>query len=145
MIVGFQLAGALGRVGSGMWSDQVGSRLRPMRQLAVASAMVMAALSIGAALDSGFVVVAFGVGAVITVADNGLAYTAVAETAGTEWSGQALGVQNTVQNVMALATAPALALVIGATDYPIAFAVAGPVALLAVPLIPSPRQSKRAG
>jgi nitrate/nitrite transporter NarK len=32
-----QLAGAAGRIGSGAWSDRVGSRLRPMRQLAVAA------------------------------------------------------------------------------------------------------------
>ena len=49
----------------------------------------------------------------ITVADNGLAYTAVAELAGAAWSGRALGVQNTVQNIAAVATAPVLAAVIG--------------------------------
>ena len=32
------LAGALGRLGAGRWSDVVGSRLRPMRQVAVLSA-----------------------------------------------------------------------------------------------------------
>src|SRR5690348_11710953 len=44
----FNVAGAAGRVLSGVWSDRVGSRLRPMRQLAVASAALMALLAIGA-------------------------------------------------------------------------------------------------
>lgn len=30
-IVAFQIAGAIGRIASGVWSDRVGSRLRPMR------------------------------------------------------------------------------------------------------------------
>src|SRR4051812_33187039 len=103
MIFGFQVAGALGRVASGIWSDRVRSRLRPMRQLAVASATLMLLVALGAATGSWLVIVAFALGAVITVADNGLAYTAVAELAGREWSGRALGVQNTVQNVAAVA------------------------------------------
>ena len=37
--------------------------------------------------------------AIVTVADNGLAFTAVAEIAGPMWSGRALGVQNTGQNI----------------------------------------------
>jgi sugar phosphate permease len=136
MIFGFQVAGALGRVASGVWSDRVGSRLHPMRQLAVASAAVMVMLGLGAALHSVLVIVAFGLGALVTVADNGLAYTAVAEVAGAEWSGRALGVQNTVQNVVAVATAPVLAAVIGAAGYGWAFGAVAAVALLAVPLTP---------
>src|SRR4051794_16674672 len=106
VIFGFQVAGAFGRVVAGVWSDRVRSRLRPMRQLAVASAALMVLISAGAATGLWFVVLGFAIGAVVTVADNGLAYTAVAELAGSEWSGRALGVQNTVQNVAAVLTAP---------------------------------------
>jgi sugar phosphate permease len=141
MIFGFQVAGALGRVASGVWSDRVGSRLVPMRQLAVASAAVMTAIAVGAALHAWFVVAAFAIGAVVTVADNGLAYTAVAEAAGPEWSGRALGVQNTAQNLTAIATAPALAAMIAAVGYPPAFVLVAAVALLAVPVTPVPRSS----
>ena len=48
-IFAFQAAGALGRIASGVWSDRVGSRLRPMRSLAVASAAVLGAIALGAA------------------------------------------------------------------------------------------------
>lgn len=136
MIFGFQVAGAAGRIASGVWSDRVRSRLRPMRQLALASAALMLLISLGAATGLWFVIAGFALGAVITVADNGLAYTSVAELAGREWSGRALGVQNTVQNVAAVATAPVLAVVIGATGYAAGFALVAVFPLLAVPLTP---------
>jgi sugar phosphate permease len=136
VIFGFQAAGAAGRVLSGVWSDRVGSRLRPMRQLAVLSAAAMVLIAVGAATGLWFVVAGFAFGAVITVADNGLAYTAVAELAGTEWSGRALGTQNTVQNVAAVLTAPLLSAVIGDSRYAIGFAVVTLFPLLAIPLTP---------
>jgi sugar phosphate permease len=135
-IFGFQVAGAAGRILTGIWSDRVRSRLRPMRQLALTSAVLMAGLALGAWLDAFWIVAIFAASAVVTVADNGLAYVAVAETAGSAWSGRALGVQNTVQNVAAIATAPLLAAVIGDTRYGWAFGLTAIVALLAVPLTP---------
>jgi MFS family permease len=135
-IFGFQAAGAAGRVFTGIWSDRVGSRLRPMRQLAVISMILMALLALGAELDAGWIVAVFAVGAVITVADNGLAYISVAELAGTSWSGRALGVHNTSQNIASLVTAPMLAGVIGHSHYAWAFALTALFPLLAVPLTP---------
>jgi sugar phosphate permease len=135
-IFAFQAAGALGRIVSGVWSDRAGNRLGPMRQLAVASAVLMAAIAAAAYLHQGWIVVGFAIGAVVTVADNGLGYTAVAEYAGSAWSGRALGVQNTVQNIAAVTTAPMLAGVIGDARYGLAFALAGVFALLAVPMTP---------
>jgi MFS family permease len=136
MIFGFQVAGALGRVASGVWSDRVRSRLRPMRQLAVTSALLMGLLSLGAWAHAWWIIIAFALGAVVTVADNGLGYVAVAELAGTEWAGRALGAQNTAQNVAAVATAPLLAAIIGDSRYSLGFAVVAAFALLAVPLTP---------
>ena len=133
-IFAFQLAGAFGRVASGVWSDRVGSRLRPMRQLAVISALLMGLLALGAVTISAWIVVVFAVGAVITVADNGLAYTAVAEFAGSSWSGRALGVHNTSQNIASLATAPILAVIIGNSHYGWAFALTALCPLVAIPL-----------
>ena len=135
-IFGFQAAGAVGRIVSGVWSDRVRSRLRPMRQLAVLSATLMLLIALGALVHQGWIVVGFALGAVITVADNGLAYVAVAELAGSSWSGRALGVQNTVQNVAAVATAPVLAAVIGDSRYALAFTVAAVFPLLAIGLTP---------
>jgi sugar phosphate permease len=136
LIFGFQVAGAAGRIASGVWSDRVRSRLRPMQQLAVMSTALMLVLSLGAAFDVWWIVVGFALSAVVTVADNGLGYTAVAELAGSEWSGRALGVQNTLQNAAAVATAPLLAAVIGDSRYALGFAVVAVFPLLAVPLTP---------
>lgn len=136
LVFAFQVAGAAGRVVSGVWSDRVGSRLRPMRQLALGSAVLMLVIALGAFTQWWFVIVGFALGAVVTVADNGLGYTAVAETAGREWSGRALGVQNTAQNLAAVATAPLLAAVIGDSRYAIAFALVSVFALIAIPLTP---------
>jgi sugar phosphate permease len=136
LIFGFQVLGAAGRIVTGVWSDRVGSRLRPMRQLAVTSAVLMAALAVGAATHSVWIVVVFGLAAVVTVADNGLAYTSVAELAGVDWSGRALGVQNTAQNLTAVFTAPVLAAIIGDSHYAVAFALVATLPLLAVATTP---------
>jgi sugar phosphate permease len=143
-IFAFQAAGAAGRIVSGVWSDRVRSRLRPMRQLAVMSAALMVLIALGAFVHQGWIVIGFALGAVITVADNGLAYVAVAELAGSSWSGRALGVQNTVQNVAAVATAPVLAAVIGDSRYGLAFVVAAVFPALAIGLTPVRAEKARA-
>ena len=144
MIFCFLVAGAFGRVAAGVWSDRVGSRLRPMRQLAVASAALMIVIAVGAATGLWFVILGFAVAAVVTVADNGLAYTAVAEMAGTDWSGRALGVQNTVQNVAAVAAAPLLAALISTSGYAIGFLMTAVFPVLAIPLTPVAAERARA-
>jgi sugar phosphate permease len=131
-----QLVGAVGRLGSGWWSDRVGSRLRPMRQLAIASAAVMLLAALGDETWSWLVVFAMAIGAVITVADNGLGFTATAEIAGSAWAGRALGTQNTGQNVVAALTPPVLGLIIGASGYATAFACAAICPVLAIALTP---------
>lgn len=131
-----QLLGALGRIGSGIWSDRVGSRLRPMRQLAVASAGVLLLFAFGDAVAPWAAVAAIAIGAVITVADNGLGFTATAELAGPAWSGRALGIQNTGQNLVAALAPPVLGLIIGASNYSIGFLVAAICPLVAIVATP---------
>ncbi|MFD8495202.1 MFS transporter [Amycolatopsis sp. NPDC059657] len=128
--------GAAGRLVSGRWSDRVGSRLRPMRQLAVASAAVMLLVALGDRTWPWLVVLALVLAAVITVSDNGLGFTASAELAGIDWAGRAMGAQNTTQNIAAALTPPLLGLVIGDTRYALAFAIAAVFPLLAIGLIP---------
>jgi sugar phosphate permease len=136
MIFFFQLTGAIGRVVAGVWSDRVSSRLRPMRQLGLAVAVLMAFLAVCARFGSPWIIVGFGVGAVLTVADNGLGYTAVAELAGSSWTGRALGVQNTGQNIVGVLTAPVLAAIIGENRYVLGFGLVALAALCAAPVTP---------
>jgi MFS family permease len=131
-----QFVGAVGRIGVGVLSDRVGSRVRPLRWVALVACAVMLLL---AGLDLthwGAVAVVFVIATTITVADNGLAFTSVAEMAGPEWAGRALGVQNTGQFIAASAVGPLLGALIGVVGYPIAFVVAAVCPVVAVPLIP---------
>ncbi|MET8854048.1 MFS transporter [Amycolatopsis sp. NPDC004625] len=132
-----QVLGACGRLGSGWWSDRVGSRLRPMRVLAVLSCLVMLLVALGDASWPWLVLLALASAGIITVADNGLGFTASAELAGLAWSGRAMGTQNTAQNVAASLTPPLLGLVIGDSRYALAFCVAAVFPALAVLVVPT--------
>jgi sugar phosphate permease len=131
-----QALGAAGRLASGYWSDRVGSRLRPMRRLAIASTAAMLLVALGDATWPWLVLLALVLAAVITVADNGLGFTASAELAGISWAGRAMGAQNTAQNVASSLTPPLLGLVIGDSRYALAFCVAAVFPVLAIPLTP---------
>jgi sugar phosphate permease len=130
------LVAAGGRIAAGVWSDRVGSRMRPMRQIAVAAAAVLLVWSLSDRFGWWLAVVALLVALVVTVTDNGLAFVATAEMAGPFWAGRALGVQNTGQNTMALATGPVFAALITALGYPAALAVCAALPALAVLVIP---------
>lgn len=132
-----QLLGAAGRVAAGRWSDIVGNRLRPIRTIALAAAATMALLALTDWLDSPISVALIVVASVITVSDNGLAFTAIAEIAGPFWSGRALGTQNTSQHLATASSAPLFGALIGVAGYPAAFAVCAVLPLLAVPLVPA--------
>jgi sugar phosphate permease len=131
-----QACGAAARLGAGYWSDRAGSRLRPMRALALATALVLVGLAGSAVTRSPLAVPVLLAAAVISVSTNGLAFTAVAEFAGSSWAGRALGIQNTGQNVFAAATPPVLAAVIGGAGYGLAFAAVALFPLVATAFIP---------
>jgi sugar phosphate permease len=129
-------AGAASRLAAGYWSDRVGSRMRPMRALALAISAVLVALAGAAADTSVLAVPALLAAAVLAVSTNGLAFTAVAEYAGPNWAGRALGIQNTGQNLLAAATPVVIAALIAAHGYAIAFAAAAVLPLIAAALVP---------
>lgn len=131
-----QACGAFSRLGAGVWSDRVGSRMRPMRALALATALILAALAGGAAIRAPWSVAALFAAVIVSVSTNGLAFTAVAEHAGSAWAGRALGIQNTGQNAFAAATPPVLAAVIGAVGYPAAFGMVALFPVAAAALVP---------
>jgi sugar phosphate permease len=132
-----QVAGALGRIAAGALSDAVHSRLRPLRWVAVGAALCMGALGLATGLDAAVAVPLVVLATVVTVADNGLAFTAVAERAGPFWSGRALGLQNTAQYLTAAVAAPVAGVVIEQVGYAATFALAGLFPVLAVPLVPT--------
>jgi sugar phosphate permease len=130
------IGGAASRLVAGYWSDRVGSRMRPMRILALAISASLALLAVAARAASPLAVPALLGAAVLAVSTNGLAFTAVAEYAGPQWAGRALGIQNTGQNIVAAATPPVVAALIGAAGDPAAIAVAAVLPLAAAAVIP---------
>ncbi|GAB2559571.1 MFS transporter [Leucobacter ruminantium] len=143
LVAASQFAGAAGRIAVGVWSDREGSRLRPLRRIAVAGVAVLAlAAAFGWAGWGVPAAAAYLVASCVSVADNGLAFTAVAEIAGPGWAGRALGIQNTGQFLAAAAVGPVVGALIGALGVPAALAIAAAAPLAAVPLVPRPERER---
>jgi MFS family permease len=136
VVIVAQVLGAVGRVAAGHWSDRVGARLRPIQIISVAAAVAMLVLAVTDHLDSPLSVAVLVVASVITVTDNGLAYTAIAEHAGPFWSGRALGIQYTGQMLTMAGTPPLFGAMIAVAGYPLAFAVSALFPLAAPFLVP---------
>lgn len=135
LLAAAQVGGAAARLVAGWWSDRAGTRLRPMRRLAGAIALASAALAAASAADAAVSVAAVIAAVVLSASPNGLAFTAIAERSG-DWAGRALGIQNTVQNAVAAATPPAMAVLIAHGGYSPAFAAAAVFPLAAMAVIP---------
>ncbi|SFP58276.1 Sugar phosphate permease [Geodermatophilus dictyosporus] len=137
-----QVGGVAARLGAGAWSDRVGSRLGPLRRVAGTVGAVVGLLALVAVLTPDVLGPAVAAAAVVlaavaTVSPNGVAFTSVAEQAGSAWAGRALGAHNTVQNLAAALTVPVAALLAdGGPGYPAAFALGAVAALLAVGVVP---------
>jgi MFS family permease len=138
-----QLIGAAGRIAVGVWSDRVLSRLRPLRQVALIGVVTMLLTAAFGWVDWGVpAAIAYVIASCVSVADNGLAFTAVAEIAGPGWAGRALGVQNTGQFVAAAAVGPAVGGLIALVGIPAAFAFVALAPALAAPLVPGGRAER---
>jgi sugar phosphate permease len=129
-----QLLGSAARIAVGWWSDRVGSRLGPMRIVAVTTVVTM--LALGLLEDTALAVAIMIVAATVTVASNGLAFTAVAELGGPFWSGRAMGVHNTGQYLVAALVPPLVGALVTGSSYAVAFAAVAAFALIAIPIVP---------
>jgi MFS family permease len=146
-----QILGAAGRIAAGRWSDMLvkrsgdvaSSRLRPIRIIAMAAAAAMVLLAITDWLDSPVSMAILIAASVITVSDNGLAFTFIAEYAGPFWSGRALGAQNTSQLFAQGVAPPLFGGLIAFAGYPVAFAICALFPLLAIPAVPLKVNSDR--
>src|SRR4051812_12742327 len=136
MVTFAQILGAAGRIAAGRWSDKAGSRLHPIRTIAIGAAVAMALLAATDLIHSPLSIAVMVAASVITVSDNGLAFTAIAEIAGPFWSGRALGTQNTSQLLTAGIVPPMFGALITAAGFPLAFAVCALFPLVALPLVP---------
>lgn len=135
IVAATQILGALVRIAAGWWSDRSGLRLRPMRVIALFAVISMILLGTleHTALASAVLVLA----AAVTVADNGLAFTAVAERGGPYWSGRTIGVQNTGQYLTGACVTPLMGAAVTSVGYGLSFGLIAAFPLAAVFLIPS--------
>ncbi len=131
-----QFVGAVGRILVGAWSDRAGSRVGPLRVVAVSAAAVMGVMALVDVSHWAAAAVFLLVATSVTVADNGLAYTSVAEAAGPSWSGRALGTQNTGQFLAASAVGPGIGALVGTLGFAASFGLVAVLPLLALPLVP---------
>jgi MFS family permease len=130
-----QLLGALARTAAGRWSDYIGSRMRPIRVIAIATTVVMALLALTDHLGWSVAVAAMLAAGAIT-GDNGLPFIAIPEYAGPFWSGRALGAQHTAERLVFAAAPPLFGAMITAIGFPLTFAVCGLFPLAALPFVP---------
>ena len=105
-----------------------------MRTVAVIAAATM--LLLGLLAGTPVAVALIVIATAVTVADNGLAFTSVAEIGGPYWSGRAMGLQNTGQYVASALVPPLVGATVTGHGYGFAFAAVAIFPLLAIPLVP---------
>jgi len=137
IIAASQCVGAVGRVVVGSASDRAGSRVQVLRWVAVSGVVVMLLLALAGSLHwTAAAATLLVIATTVSVADNGLAFTSVAEAAGPTWSGKALGIQNTGQFMAASAVGPAIGALIAVAGYPLAFGIVAIAPLVSIGLVP---------
>jgi sugar phosphate permease len=130
-----QVVAAALRIGGGRWSDRVGSRMRPLRLVGLGSAVTLAFAAAVLSAPLALLVPAFVLAGGLSMAWNGLSFTAAAEIAGRSRSGAALGMQQTALAAAGAIVPPAFAAVVAASSWRLGFAVAAVFPLAGVQLL----------
>src|SRR3990172_3562810 len=79
VLAAIQILAIGARIGAGAWSDRVGSRARPLRRIGLASGTTVAAVAVLVDAPVVLLVAAFVIAGAISMAWNGLSFTAAAE------------------------------------------------------------------
>lgn len=123
-LAGVQLGGAAARVAAGAWSDRLGSRIRPLRAIALAGGVTLVAATALLPAPDGVAVPLLVAAGVVVMAGNGVSFAAAAEMAGPARVGTALGLQNTILFVAVAVASPLFGAAVGLLSWPAAFALA---------------------
>ncbi|HUG65608.1 MAG TPA: MFS transporter [Gaiellaceae bacterium] len=112
------------RIGAGRWSDVVGSRIGPLRQVGVVVAVSLVAVATLSGGPLWLLVPVLAVAGGLSMGWNALAFTAAAELAGSARSGAAIGFQQSVLSGIAIAAPIVFAATVSGTSWAVAFLVA---------------------
>jgi sugar phosphate permease len=136
VLAGVQVLAVGLRIGLGRWSDLLGSRLMPLRLVGLASGVALLATAAALSGTPAAVLVAlFVVSGGLSMAWNGLSFTAAAELAGRRRSGAALGMQQTALAASGAAVPPVFAAVVATSSWRVGFALAAVFPLVGVQLL----------
>lgn len=133
LLAGINILGIGARIASGRWSDRIQARLRPIRLIGVWLAVATAAVAGLVDAPLAVLVPALAIAGVLSMAWNGLAIVAAAETAGRGRVGTAIGFQQTLLGLVVAGAPPAFAAV-ATGSWRLAFALSalGPLVGVAV-------------
>lgn len=118
-----QVLGIGARIAAGRWSDLLGSRIVPLRRLAVGLAVAVALVAALVPTPRPVLVPALVIAGVLAMSWNGLSFTATAELAGPARTGTAIGLQQTVLALSAAALPVPFAALVAVAGWPVAFAL----------------------
>jgi sugar phosphate permease len=126
----FQGGAVVTRIAAGRLSDRLGTRLRPLRWIGLASACGVLLVAVAAGASVPVVATVIVLAGAVSMAWNGLSLTAAAELAGRARSGAAIGFQQTTLGVVGVMVPVAFAALVEATSWRTAFALSavGPLA-----------------
>ena len=131
------------RIGAGRWSDRIGARIVPLRRVGVAMIAAMLVTAVLAEGPSGVLVPILILACGLTMAWNGLAFTAAAELAGPARSGAALGVKQTVLSAAGVAAPVLFAASVSHSSWAAAFALSAVFPLAGWALLETLREDRR--
>jgi MFS family permease len=125
-----QVVGAALRIATGIWSDRVGSRITPFRQLALALAATLATAVALLHAPLAALIPLLVLATAISMGWNTLSFAAAAELGGTHRSGAALGLQQTTLAVATVAIPLLFASLVASSSWRVAYGAAAVFPLL---------------
>jgi sugar phosphate permease len=135
VLAGIQVLAVVLRIGGGRWSDMIGSRIRPLRLVGLASGVTLALVAVLLDAPTALLVAALVVAGGFAMGWNGLSFTAAAELAGRARSGAALGMQQTALAAAGAIVPPAFAAIVAASSWRVGFALAAVFPFVGVQLL----------
>jgi sugar phosphate permease len=145
LLAGVNVLGIGARIISGRWSDHIRARLAPIRSIGIWLSAATAAVAALTDAPLAILIPALVIAGVLSMAWNGLAVVAAAESAGRGRVGAAIGFQQTLLGIFVAASPPAFAAV-ATGSWRLAFALSaiGPLlGMLALRAVPEPTGAGR--